>query len=69
LTASTRRIADMSIITPSVHAMSVKEWPEPATFTRRAPVTAATSSSSERGVSIRSGAQRCCRAQFVQVGN
>ena len=24
----------MSIITPSVHAMSVNEWPDPATFTR-----------------------------------
>jgi hypothetical protein len=59
----------MSIITPSVHAMSVNEWPEPATFTRRAPVTARTSSSSDPGVSTRSGAQRCCRAQLVQVGN
>ena len=60
---------DMSIITPSVHAMSVNEWPDPATFTREAPVTALTSSSSLRGLSIRSGAQRCCRAQLVQVGN
>jgi hypothetical protein len=59
----------MSIIVPWVHAMSVNEWPEPATFTRRAPVTARTSSSSEPGVSIRSGAQRCWRAQFVQTGN
>jgi hypothetical protein len=49
--------------------MSVNEWPEPPTFTRGAPVTARTSSSSEPGVSIRSGAHRCCRAQFVQVGN
>jgi hypothetical protein len=49
--------------------MSVNEWPEPATFTRCAPLTARTSSSSERGVSMRSGAQRCWRAQFVQVGN
>jgi len=47
----------------------VNEWPEPTTFTRRAPVTALTSSCSEPGVSIRSGAQRCCRAQFVQMGN
>jgi hypothetical protein len=46
----------------------VNEWPEPATFTRPAPVTARTSSSSEEGVSIRSGAQRCCLAQLVQVG-
>ena len=68
-TASTRRIADMSIITPSVHAMSVNECPEPATFTRVAPVTARTSSSSERGVSMRSGAHLCWRAQLVQVGN
>ena len=68
-TASTRRIADMSTITPSVQAMSVNEWPEPATFTRRAPATARTSSASERGVSMRSGAQRCWRAQLVQVGN
>ena len=68
-TASTRRIADMSTMTPSVQAMSVNEWPEPATFTRRAPATARTSSSSERGVSMRSGAQRCWRAQLVQVGN
>ena len=36
-TDSTRLIARMSIITPSVHAMSVNEWPEPATFTRAAP--------------------------------
>jgi hypothetical protein len=49
--------------------MSVKEWPEPTTFTRPALVTAPTSSSSDPGVSIRSGAQRCCRAQFAQVGN
>jgi hypothetical protein len=62
-------MADMSIITPSVQAMSVKEWPEPATFTRRVPVTARISSSSEPGVSMRSGAHRCWRAQFVQVGN
>ena len=68
-TASTRRIADMSIITPSVQAMSVNECPEPATFTRVAPLTASTSSSSERGVSMRSGAHRCWRAQLVQVGN
>ncbi len=68
-TASTRRIADMSTITPSVQAMSVNECPEPATFTRRAPATARTSSSSEPGVSMRSGAQRCWRAQLVQVGN
>jgi hypothetical protein len=59
----------MSTITPSVHAMSVKEWPAPATFTRSAPVTARTSSSSECGTSIRSGAHRCCRAQFAQAGN
>jgi hypothetical protein len=56
-------------MTPSVHAMSVNECPDPATLTRRAPATARTSSSSERGVSMRSGAQRCWRAQFVQVGN
>jgi hypothetical protein len=49
--------------------MSVNEWPEPATFTREAPATALTSSSSLRGLTIRSGAQRCCRAQLVQVGN
>ena len=67
-TPSTRRIRDMSSITPSVHAMSVNEWPEPATFTRPAPATARTSSSSEAGVSMRSGAQRCWRAQLVQVG-
>src|SRR5688572_18887108 len=67
-TASTRRIADMSIITPSVQAMSVNEWPDPATFTRRAPVTARMSSSSERGFSMRSGAHLCCRAQLDQVG-
>jgi hypothetical protein len=59
----------MSIITPSVQAMSVNEWPAPTTLARRALVTARTSSSSDRGVSTRSGAQRCWRAQFVQVGN
>jgi hypothetical protein len=50
-----------------VQAMSVNEWPEPATFTREAPSTARTSSSSEPGRAIRSGAQRCWRAQFVQA--
>jgi hypothetical protein len=60
---------DTSIITPSVHAMSVNEWPEPTTLTRRAEVTARTSSSSEAGFSTRSGAHRCCLDQFVQVGN
>jgi hypothetical protein len=52
-----------------VQAMSVNECPEPATFTRPAPATARASSSSEAGVSMRSGAQRCWRAQLVQVGN
>ena len=51
---------------PSVQAMSVKEWPEPATFTRDAPATTRASSSSEPGRSMRSGAQRCWRAQLVQ---
>jgi hypothetical protein len=50
-----------------VQAMSVNEWPEPATFTHRARATARTSSSSERGRSIRSGAQRWSRAQFLQT--
>jgi hypothetical protein len=59
----------MSTMTPSVQAMSVNEWPVPTTFTRRAPVTARTSSSSEVGLSTRSGAARCCLDQFVQVGN
>src|SRR5688572_5965001 len=67
-TASTRRMADMSIITPSVQAMSVNEWPEPATLIRAAPVTAWISSSSERGLSMRSGAHLCWRAQLDQVG-
>ena len=53
-----RRILDMSTITPSVQAMSVNECPEPATFTRRARGTTSASSSSERGRTIRSGAQR-----------
>ena len=56
-------------MTPSVSAAPLNEWPEPATFTREAPATALTSSSSLRGLTIRSGAQRCCRAQLVQVGN
>jgi hypothetical protein len=49
-----------------VQAMSVNEWPAPATRTRRAPATIAASASSEPGRSMRSGAQRCCPAQLVQ---
>ena len=49
----------MSTITPSVQAMSVNEWPEPTTFTRRAPVHRARELLLERGASMRSGAHRC----------
>jgi len=52
---------------PSVQAMSVNEWPEPATFTRRAPATTSASSASPAGVAIRSGAQRWSRVQFLQM--
>ena len=67
--ARMRFSAPMSTSTPSVHAASVNECPDPATFTVRpsvaACVTTAASSSSLRGRSIRAGAQRCSPAQFV----
>ena len=56
---------------PSVQAMSVNECPEPATRTvrpdSRARLTAAATSSSERGRSKTAGAHRCSPAQFVQI--
>ena len=59
-----------STITPSVQAQSVNEWPEPTAFTSRpsaaADATTSDSSSSEAGVAIAAGAQRCSPAQFVQ---
>ena len=55
-----------SSITPSVQAMSVNEWPEPATFTPRRPRHGAGHLLLRAGRSMRSGAQRCCRAQLVQ---
>ena len=69
--SSTRSIAPMSISTPSVQAVSVNEWPEPATRTgspsATAAATAAASCSSDAGRSIRTGAQRCWPAQLVQI--
>jgi hypothetical protein len=50
-----------------VQAMSVKEWPEPATFTRRAPAATSASSASLPGRAMRSGAQRWSPVQFFQI--
>ena len=61
-----RFIRERSTITPSVQAMSVKEWPVPTAFTRSAPATISQSSSSLAGPLDPSGAQRCSRAQLVQ---
>ena len=66
-TRSTRFICERSSISPSVQAMSVNEWPAPATFTRGAPATSRASSSSLPGRSTRSGAQRWSPAQFFQI--
>ncbi len=66
-TRSTRFMRVRSSISPSVQAMSVKEWPAPATFTRRAPATSRASSSSLAGRSTRSGAQRWSPVQFFQI--
>ncbi len=68
--STTRFICPRSSINPSVHAQSVNECPEPTARTgipaAAAEPTISLSSDSVDGRSIRSGAQRCSRAQFVQ---
>ena len=59
-----------SSIVPSVSAMPVNEWPEPATLIRRsasfASISAAIRPSRVRGRAIRNGRQRCSPDQFLQ---
>src|SRR5215210_1425819 len=64
-TATSRLIADRSRRRPSVQAMSVNEWPDPATRTRSARRTSSASSRSVPGGASCSGAQRWSPAQFV----
>ena len=72
--SSTERIRSIrrsESIAPSVQAMSVNEWPDPATRTSwpaaAARPTASTSSSSDEGSPKLAGAQRCSPAQLRQT--